>query len=151
MVECCKVAEAINNMFIWDPFIFVLHGGGNGFSLISMINCEVAQRLWIKCDKWVRMTVVRTNDIVNYFCNFYLFGLTNKQNCVWKGTWVALAKTIWTHRNRIIFEGGKLDEIEIFVLAQLHAWSSAKFGVSRLRGSFSEWCIHTVDCLSAPR
>jgi len=95
-----------------------------------LINCEVAQ---IKCYKWVRVT----NNIVNHFCNFYLFGLTNKQNYVWKVMWVALAKAIWTHRNRIIFEGGKLDEIAIFALAQLHAWSWAKFSGSRLGGSFS--------------
>jgi len=75
-----------------------------------LINCEVAQRLWIKCDRWVRVMMVRNNDIVNHFCNFYLFRLTNKQNCVWKGKWVTLAKAIWTHRNRIIFEGGKLDQ-----------------------------------------
>ena len=65
--------------------------------------------------------------------------------------WMTLTKAIWTHRNRIIFEGGKLDEIEIFALAQLDAWSWTKFSGFRLCGSFLEWCIHPVDCLRALR
>jgi len=37
------------------------------------------------------VTTIRTNDIVNHFYNFYLFGLTNKQNCVCKEMCVTLA------------------------------------------------------------
>jgi len=32
------------------------------------------------------------------------------------------------HKNRIIFEGGKVDEVEIFLQTQLQAWSWTKFG-----------------------
>ena len=88
-----------------------------------MIDCEVVQRIWIKCDKWVGLTSVRNNTIANHLCSFYLSGLSNKQNCVWKGMWLAIAKAIWTQRNRIIFNGGQVDEIELFALTQLHVWS----------------------------
>jgi len=76
-----------------------------------LITCKVAQRLWIKCDRWVGLTSVRVNDIVNHFYSFHLVGLSKKANCVWKGMWLAITKAIWTHRNMIIFNGGQVDEI----------------------------------------
>jgi len=82
--------------------------------------CEVTQRLWIKCDRWVELTSARVNNIVNHFCSFYLVGLSEKANCVWKGMWLAITKAIWTHKNRIIFDGGQVNEIEIFAVAQLY-------------------------------
>jgi len=36
-----------------------------------LITCEVAQD-WIKCDRWVELTLVRVNDIANHFCSFHL-------------------------------------------------------------------------------
>jgi len=40
-----------------------------------------------------------------------------------------------------------VNEIEIFALAQLRAWLWAKFGGLRCQGSFSDWCMHPLDCL----
>jgi len=47
-----------------------------------LITCEVSQRLWIKCDNWVELTMVRNNDIVNHLCDFYVLGISNKANRV---------------------------------------------------------------------
>jgi len=44
-----------------------------------------------------------------------------------------------------------VDEIEIFAVAQLYAWSWVKFRGFRLRAKFSEWCIHLMDCLREAR
>jgi len=35
--------------------------------------------------------------------------------------WLALAKEIWIQINRIVFNSGQVDEVEIFALVQLHA------------------------------
>ena len=52
------------------------------------ITCEVAHRLWIKCDNWVGITSVRHNDIANHFCSFYINDLSKKlsvygERCGW--------------------------------------------------------------------
>jgi len=36
-------------------------------------------------------------------------------------------KEIWNHRNRLIFNNGKVEEIDIFALTQMNAWTWAKF------------------------
>jgi len=61
--------------------------------------------------------------------------------------WLTITKTIWTYRNKVIFEGGQVDEKEIFTVAQLHTWSWTKFCGLKLRGSFVECCLHPIDCL----
>ena len=99
-----------------------------------LITCEVAQRLWIKCDSWAGITSARNNVI--HFCNFTIIGMSNKANGVWKGMWLSLAKEIWNYRIKIIFNSGQVDEIEIFATTQLHAWTWAKFNGSRFQSSF---------------
>ena len=86
-----------------------------------LINCEVVQRLWIKCDIWVGIISVRPNDIEKHFLSFYINGMSNKATYVWRGMWLAVVKEIWTLRNRIVFEDGQVDEEEVFVMAQLRA------------------------------
>jgi len=112
-----------------------------------LITCEVSQCLWIKCDNWIGLTLIRNNDIVNHFCYFYVLGMSNKAICVWKSMWFALALEIWKHMNKIVFDNGQLDEVEIFVKAQWQAWSWAKFGRQRIEYSFPKWCLNPTVCL----
>jgi len=81
--------------------------------------CVVAHRLWVKCYNWVGIKSVRNYDIANQFCNFYVNAMSKRSNFVWKGMWMTLALEIWKHRNRIVFDKGKLDEIKIFAMTQL--------------------------------
>jgi len=50
-----------------------------------LINYEVTQRLWIKCDIWVQIISVRPNDIEKHFWSFYINGMSNKATYVWRG------------------------------------------------------------------
>jgi len=60
---------------------------------------------------------------------------------------LALAKEIWNHINRLIFNNGKVDEIEIFALVQMNAWTWAQFSGVRVQGSLSEWFINPFEFL----
>ena len=62
---------------------------------------------------------VRHEDITSHFQSFYLMGHSNRVNSVWKGLWVHIVSEIWSHRNKVVFNGGVMDAEEIFSLAQL--------------------------------
>jgi len=81
-----------------------------------LMYCEVSQRVWDKCDRWVGLTTVRNNDIINHFRNFYAIGLSKKTNIVWKGMWLTIVWEIWKYRNKIIFSNGVVDDVEIFAM-----------------------------------
>jgi len=75
------------------------------------IGCKVAQKVWDNCDNWLDMSSVRHNDVVSHFRNFYAIGLGRKGNQVWKEVWVAIVNEIWTHRNEIVFQEGRVDAV----------------------------------------
>jgi len=50
---------------------------------------------------------------------------------------------------RVVFNNGVGDDLEIFKLAQLKAWSWAKFKWHRINYSVSDWYICPVLCLTS--
>lgn len=50
-----------------------------------LINYIVVQKVWDKCDRWVAMSSIRHDTIVNHFQNFHVIGLNKYQNLVWRG------------------------------------------------------------------
>ena len=39
------------------------------------------------------------------------------------GIWVGIVSEIWNHRNRVVFENGRVDLVEVFTVVQRKAWS----------------------------
>jgi len=101
-----------------------------------LITCEVTQRLWVKCDKWLAISSVRKIEVDSNFWGLSLSIFSAKANKVWKGMWLALAKGIWNHRNRLIFNNGKVDEVEIFALAEMNAWPGLSLVELECKGHF---------------
>jgi len=63
---------------------------------------ETAQHMFISCeicDRWIEISSVRQQTIVNHYQNFHLLGFNRNINTVWKGVWVAIVWEIWKHRN----------------------------------------------------
>jgi len=109
--------------------------------------CEVSQKVWDKCDRWVGLTSVRNNDIINHFRNFYAIGLSKKANIVWKGMWLATVWEIWKHSNKIVFRNGLVVDVEIFAMAQVNALQWTKSGRQKVHYSFPDWCLNPRECL----
>jgi len=61
--------------------------------------------------------------------------------------WLAVVKALWIHRNKVIFDVGQVDKVEIFAVTQFHVWSWAKFSGLKLQGTFEKWCMHPVNFL----
>ena len=53
---------------------------------------------------------------------------------------------IWSHKNRIIFNRGVADEYEVFVLAQVKAWSWVSTNSRLVSFSYSDWCLAPLEC-----
>jgi len=126
------------------PSLF--EGGGN--SGTSFHRMRVAQKVWDNCNNWLGISSVRHNDVVSQFRNFYVTGLGRKGNQVWKGVFVAIVNEIWKHRNKIVFQEGRVDAVEIFTVAQSNIRLWAKFKWQRVYRSYSDWYFCTTICLA---
>jgi len=111
------------------------------------LNCDIARKVWDNYDKWIDNTTVRPHSILNHFQSFYLMKLNNKSNLVWLGVWVAVVWEIWVQRNKVIFNEGVDDAVEIFSLAQLKGWLWAKYKNIGLYFSLAEWLLCPLQCL----
>jgi len=64
------------------------------------------------------------NDLKIHFEIFYLIQAFAKQNLMWKDLWVAVVWSIWDHKNKVVFQQGKVDLEEVLYMAQLKVWLS---------------------------
>jgi len=55
-----------------------------------LINCEVEQKVWDSCDRWIGISSVRHHKVVNHFQNFQLFSVNKNINTMWNGMWVVI-------------------------------------------------------------
>jgi len=39
------------------------------------------------------------------------------------GIWVGFVSEIWNHRNKVVFENGRVDLVKVFTVAQRKTWS----------------------------
>jgi len=60
---------------------------------------------------------------------------------------VAIVWKIWMYKNRIVFNSEIVDDVEIFTLAQLKAWSWNKFRWKRVNYFVSDWLLCLIICL----
>ena len=84
--------------------------------------CKVAQKVWDQCDRWVGNVIVRHESTIIHFLSFFIIGLRQCANNAWKGMWVTIVLEIWNHRNKVVFNRGVVDVVEICSLAQLKGW-----------------------------
>jgi len=112
-----------------------------------LLSCTFSQRVWDMCDNWVGSSNVRANNIEHHFLNFYNFKLNAKQNKKWKSMWVAIMWEIWIHRNKVVFNGGKIDHLEVFGMAQLRAWEWFKYRNKKFSHSYPEWILNPEACI----
>ena len=90
---------------------------------------------------------MRCNEVDSHFYRFSLSFFSVKANNLWKGLWLAITKEFWNHRNRVIFNNRKVEEVEIFALAQMNVWTWARFSGFRVKGSLSEWFMNPLQFL----
>jgi len=65
--------------------------------------------------------------------------------------WIAVVGELWKHKNKRIFNGGRIDYNEFFSLVQVKAWSWVKFKVRGVMFSFSDWCLKPLVCMKSVR
>ena len=77
--------------------------------------CKVAWLVWTQCYRWICESC---NAITN-IQSFRLLRLSNFTNIVWENMWIVVIGELWKHRNRVIFKEGRVNHLEISIIAQL--------------------------------
>ena len=57
---------------------------------------------------------------------------------------MAVVAELWKHRNKTIFNSGRVDHTKIFTMVQLKVWSWGNFKVRRVSFSYFDWCLEPL-------
>ena len=85
--------------------------------------CRFTWILWNHWCAWLGVQSAFHNVPLLNFSQFRICNVSASVNEVWGVIWIAVVNEIWKHRNRVIFNGGVIDELKVFALMQLKAWS----------------------------
>jgi len=113
----------------------------------TFIECDVAQRVWVLCLRWIGIVSVQHNAILAHFESFYLPQLSSRQNLLWKGVWATIVACIWEQRNSVVFSQGKIDVEEIIQKVQLKSWQWLKHRDPSFSYSLSDWMLNPLVCI----
>lgn len=113
------------------------------------VECKCARRVWNKCFKWFGILSVQHNDIAIHFEGFSLSHGSKIQNMVWRGVWAAIVRSLWEHRNDVVFNQCVVDEEEVLHKAQLKSWLWLKYKGHNFCYSFSDWVMNPWSCISS--
>jgi len=110
--------------------------------------CRIAWLVWNQCLLWLGLVSAAPIDPFSNFLQLSLGKASASVNSVSGSVWIVVVWEIWIHRNKIIFNGGVVDHLEIFSMAQLKVWTWVTFKVSTAQFSFSDWCLAPMSCLN---
>ena len=111
------------------------------------LECNYAIRFWSMCFRWICILFVQHNDMKSHFESFHLFQVSHSQNLVWKGVWTTVVKSIWDHRNSVVFKQGVVDAEEIFQKAQIKSWLGMKHKSVSFNYSQVDWILNPMLCI----
>jgi len=71
--------------------------------------CEVSQKVWNLCERWVGISSSNHNHRVTNFQNFNSLQLNTKQNIAWKSVWLSIVWDICNYNNKAMSRQRKID------------------------------------------
>ena len=63
------------------------------------------------------------------------------------GIWVDIVSEIWNHRNKVVFENGRVDLVEVFTVVQRKTWPWVTVKEKLVVLSYSDWCLEPHRCM----
>jgi len=109
--------------------------------------CKISWRIWGLCLTWLGFPLVLHCDAQKHFRMFKPIGLNHVVTRCWGGIWVGIVSEIWNHRNRVVFENGRVDLVEVFTVVQRKTWSWVIVTEKSAVFSYSDWCLKPLCCM----
>ncbi|XP_068487096.1 uncharacterized protein [Phaseolus vulgaris] len=105
-----------------------IRGDGTRIAIFDLLwKAKAFPSVLITAWRWIDILSVQHNALQNHFESFTLTQVSNKQEMVWKAIWAAIVRSVWEHRNLVVFKQGVVDAEEMFQQAQLKSWLWMKY------------------------
>nr|KYP39636.1 hypothetical protein KK1_039067 [Cajanus cajan] len=78
------------------------------------LHCKISCKIWYLVLHWLGFSACLPNALDKLLVSMGGFALGKKQGRIFTTIWISVIWSLWLHRNRIVFNNGMLDIMEIF-------------------------------------
>jgi len=145
-----KIATRINlekRGIMVDSLLCCLCGLEEKYCHHLFFKCKIVWDFWSQCFVWLGVSFVSHNDPILNFHQFRMCNASATVNEVWGTVWIVVVSEIWKHMNKVIFKGGVVDIVKMFVMAQLNVWSWLTSKLTYAIFSYSDGCFDLLACM----
>ena len=113
-----------------------------------MFSCTRTRSLWQEALRWVNRVSPFPIEPKNYFMQFSHWNRKSYIDKRWEVLWIALAMTIWKHRNLSVFKNQIFNPQKVMDEALFLTWSWLKCMDKDFHIHFNQWSITLKEELS---
>ena len=107
--------------------------------------CSNILPLWWETMSWVNLSTAMPQSPRDHYLQHGHSVAGTKKSTRWKCRWIALAFTIWQHRNKIVFQNATFDGGKLMDDAVLLIWSWIKTMEKDFVMHFNQWSSNLKD------
>ncbi|XP_028184703.1 uncharacterized protein LOC114371477 [Glycine soja] len=97
-------------------------------------SCSNILPLWWESLSWVNLTTALPQNPRDHFLQHEIGKNQGKKATRWKCWWIALTRTIWQHRNIIVFQNGSFDGSKLMDVGQVHGEGFCNVDMDQIHG-----------------
>lgn len=129
---------------ISDP-MFPLCNNSEEVAAHLFFNCSKVLPLWWESLSWVNSVGAFPKEQKDHFMQHSRRNATRTKDIRWSYWWIALTRTIWQHRNKVVFDNQTFNASKLMDEALLLVWSWLKAMEKDFDTHFNQWSSNLTD------
>ncbi|KAL5153157.1 Pollen receptor-like kinase 6 [Glycine soja] len=115
-----------------------------------LFSCSKILPLWWESLSWAKLVTALPQNPRDHYLQHVLRFVEGKKQTRWRCCWIAMASTIWKHRNRIVFHNDTFDGSKLIEDVVLLLWTWIKVMEKDFAIHFNEWSSNIKEAFNAP-
>lgn len=113
-------------------------------------SCEIAWEVWMRICRWLGISSVLQQEPKSLFLQFVsILGHGKNEKIAATMFWIAAIGALWSHWNKVVFNGVVVDIDNILELIQFKVWLWMKSLGRSFHASNSDWLLNPICCIKS--
>lgn len=113
-----------------------------------LLSYSYAYKVWSNCSNWLGIISVFPKSCREHFLQFPFGTWNSNQRLAWWSLWSAVVWSLWSWRNKLIFQHEVLDWSNLLEIIQWRSWSWITTMNRDFRCSLFEWTSEPRACIA---
>nr|KYP66064.1 Putative ribonuclease H protein At1g65750 family [Cajanus cajan] len=111
------------------------------------LHCRISCKIWYLVLRWLGISACLPNALDELLLSMDGFACVKKQGRIFTTIWISVIWSLWLLRNRIIFNDGVLDIMEIVEAIKYRSWKWLSVDLKRDQLLYVNWLMDPISCI----